>query len=72
MKVLLIEGNLESAELTRKVLAQHGYELAIATSAVEALTQLADHSPSMLLLRYRFSSLLTSLLFVSLSNSCQT
>jgi CheY-like chemotaxis protein len=41
VKILPIEGDLESAELTRKVLAQHGYELAIATSAVEALTRLA-------------------------------
>ena len=46
MKVLLIEGNLESAELTRKVLAQHGYELAIATSTEEALTRLDQQSPS--------------------------
>ena len=41
MRILLIEGDLESAKLTRKVLAQHGYELAIATSAAEALAQLA-------------------------------
>ena len=55
MKILLIEGDLESAELTRKVLTQHGYELAIATSAAEALAQLEQHSPSMLLLDYSLS-----------------
>mgnify|MGYP003616582041 CR=1 FL=1 len=46
MKVLLIEGNLESAELTRKVLARHGYELAMASAASEALIRLYQHSPA--------------------------
>ncbi len=57
MKILRIEGDLELAELARKVRTQHGYEIAIATSAAEARAQLEQHSPSIMLLDYSLSDM---------------
>ncbi|HWR40845.1 MAG TPA: response regulator, partial [Patescibacteria group bacterium] len=57
MMILIVEGDIELAELLKSILRENGYEIMIANSGAEALELLEEQAPFIMLLDYSLADM---------------